>query len=116
MTDNLRELCPHCGHEWWFHSAGRCSCGGNCGCMWKPPEQPKTPINPNPLRDAIEGAIWSALRGQDIYVDEDMGTIDTSGSWTGLDMAAVADAVIDLLIDMAGKGELLRSIDGMNRD
>lgn len=32
-----------------------------------------------------------------------------------LSMQDMADAVTDLLIDMAGKGELLKAIDGMYR-
>lgn len=94
MSDRL---CPHCGHDWWFHM-DRCSCGGNCGCLWPAPSPPSDPSPaPNPRQEAVVSAIWSALRNQDVYADPEMGVIDTSGSWTGLDMYAVADAVIEAL-------------------
>ena len=53
------------------------------------------------LRDRIAEAIWDALDAQRFvgfgpYVDRVNGVIDTEGS-DGIDMAAVADAVIEAL-------------------
>lgn len=78
------------------------------------------------LRDRLAKVIWKVFQNTP-PID---ATDDEWESWwndsTDADIRLIgeekalfyaqADAVIDLLIDMAGRGELLRSIDRMHRD
>jgi hypothetical protein len=100
MVEDLSDVCPHCSHLWDNHDGlltGSKACDV-CGCMWQPPQPPKPPVPPPTERDLlvqrIEDVLWSALQAQDhIYVDREMDMVDASGS--GVDMAAVAAAVVD---------------------
>jgi hypothetical protein len=73
---------------------------------------PPLPPHGNPmsdLRDRIAAAVCNWYYGEDTAWEE---TSEPSRQdWLGC-----ADAVTDLLIDLAGRGELLRAIDGMHRD
>jgi len=60
------------------------------------------------LRDRIAAALERNLVSQ-----FPSGLPDRYGAW--IDNAALADAVIEELIDLAGHGELLKAIDRMNR-
>jgi hypothetical protein len=62
---------------------------------------------PQPMTDNLRDRIAAVIAG--------IACCDTHhGEPEKFDLDA-ADAVTDLLIDMAGKGELLKSIDGMHR-
>ncbi len=73
------------------------------------------------LRDRIAEAIWDALDAQRLvgfgpYVDRVNGVIDTAGS-DGIDMAAVADAVIrDLVLRRETVGLLHRYVTEWSND
>lgn len=119
--------CEHCGHEWQDHNVRineHLRCGallslGNqpCGCMWELPKAtPPPPTDHGQLPHAITRAIWFELQRQaevDIFglcVDSEEGLIDGF-----INMGAVAMAVCEQLVDMAGRGELLKAIDKLHR-
>ena len=66
------------------------------------------------LRDRIAAVIRDHPQGQEWGIPDEECT--QCPPLRGIDWAQhVADAVIDVLIDMAGKGELLKAIDRMYR-
>lgn len=102
--------CPHCSHPWDGHGdegvpyAKPCE----CGCLWREPKEPPPPLTPRQeLLAVLCDTLWASFESDDdVYADRGMDMIDASGA--GVDMLAVADAVLTKLESLgvvSGRGD-----------